>query len=258
MGTGAITGYIDVAQLALYAFWIFFAGLIFYLRREDKREGYPLLSERSDHVVVQGFPAMPSPKTFRMSDGHVYQAPPGTVDRRTVEAEPREKWPGAPLTPIGDPMLAGVGPGSWAERMEVPEKTSEGLNRFVPMRLMPDVTVDPNDPDPRGMTVVGADNVAGGRVTDIWVDLSESRIHLLECEVPVEGGLRTVLVPMTFVRINGKARTAKVAAILGRHFAAIPGTSDPDIITLREEEHIVGYLGAGTLYATPERAEPLI
>ncbi len=47
MPTGAITQYIDVAQLALYAFWIFFARLIFYLRREDKREGYPLESDRS-------------------------------------------------------------------------------------------------------------------------------------------------------------------------------------------------------------------
>ena len=42
MSTGAITQYIDVAQLVLYAFWIFFAGLIFYLHRENKREGYPL------------------------------------------------------------------------------------------------------------------------------------------------------------------------------------------------------------------------
>ena len=42
---GAVTGYIDVAQLVLYAFWIFFVGLIFYLRREDKREGYPLESD---------------------------------------------------------------------------------------------------------------------------------------------------------------------------------------------------------------------
>ncbi|NDC50286.1 MAG: hypothetical protein EBZ72_02485, partial [Burkholderiaceae bacterium] len=25
MGTGAITQYVDVAQLALYAFWVFFA-----------------------------------------------------------------------------------------------------------------------------------------------------------------------------------------------------------------------------------------
>ena len=41
-----IVGSIDLALIALYAFWIFFAGLIFYLRREDKREGYPLVSDR--------------------------------------------------------------------------------------------------------------------------------------------------------------------------------------------------------------------
>ena len=69
MATGAITGYIDVAQLVLYAFWIFFAGLILYLRREDKREGYPLESERSAHITVQGFPAIPSPKTFKLAGG---------------------------------------------------------------------------------------------------------------------------------------------------------------------------------------------
>ena len=32
MTTGAITGYIDVAQLVLYAFWIFFIGRVIYLR----------------------------------------------------------------------------------------------------------------------------------------------------------------------------------------------------------------------------------
>jgi photosynthetic reaction center H subunit len=43
LATGAITAqYIDVAQLVLYCFWIFFAGLIYYLHRENKREGYPL------------------------------------------------------------------------------------------------------------------------------------------------------------------------------------------------------------------------
>ena len=47
METGAITSYIDVAQVALYAFWAFFALLILYLRREDKREGYPLESGRT-------------------------------------------------------------------------------------------------------------------------------------------------------------------------------------------------------------------
>ena len=38
MSTGAITHYIDVAQLTLYVFWIFFAGLVYYLHRENKRE----------------------------------------------------------------------------------------------------------------------------------------------------------------------------------------------------------------------------
>ena len=33
---------VDVTQIVLYAFWLFFAGLVYYLRREDKREGYPL------------------------------------------------------------------------------------------------------------------------------------------------------------------------------------------------------------------------
>ena len=33
MGTGAITQYVDVAQIVLYMFWAFFAGLIYYLVR---------------------------------------------------------------------------------------------------------------------------------------------------------------------------------------------------------------------------------
>ena len=41
----SFTSYIDVAQVVLYGFWVFFAGLIFYLRTEDKREGYPLQFE---------------------------------------------------------------------------------------------------------------------------------------------------------------------------------------------------------------------
>ena len=44
--------YLDVAQVTLYVFWIFFACLIFYLRREDRREGYPLDSTASGGGVV--------------------------------------------------------------------------------------------------------------------------------------------------------------------------------------------------------------
>ncbi|GIR71882.1 MAG: hypothetical protein CM15mP74_31330 [Halieaceae bacterium] len=44
MGTGAITEYVDVAQIALYAFWILFFILVGYLHREGKREGWPSMS----------------------------------------------------------------------------------------------------------------------------------------------------------------------------------------------------------------------
>jgi photosynthetic reaction center H subunit len=57
------TSYIDLTQVLLYAFWLFFALLVYYLRREDKREGYPLQSDRRN-VVVQGFPAAPGPKLY--------------------------------------------------------------------------------------------------------------------------------------------------------------------------------------------------
>ena len=36
MGTGAIVGSIDVAQVTLYVFWIFFVGLLWYIRQEDR------------------------------------------------------------------------------------------------------------------------------------------------------------------------------------------------------------------------------
>ena len=66
MHTGAITNYIDVAQLALYAFWIFFAGLIYYLIRENHREGYPMDSDRG---IIEGWPKAPPPKTYSLADG---------------------------------------------------------------------------------------------------------------------------------------------------------------------------------------------
>jgi len=41
MPKGAITEYIDVAQIVLYAFWIFFAGLIYYLAARTSARAIP-------------------------------------------------------------------------------------------------------------------------------------------------------------------------------------------------------------------------
>ena len=45
MEVGAITGYIDAAQIVLYVFWVFFAFLVLHLHQESKREGYPLQND---------------------------------------------------------------------------------------------------------------------------------------------------------------------------------------------------------------------
>jgi len=259
MSSGAITGYIDVAQLVLYAFWIFFAGLILYLRREDKREGYPLESDRTaraGRVRVQGFPAIPRPKVFTLASGETVMAPSGKVDTREVRARPVAPWPGAPLTPTGDPLAEGVGPAAYAQRADKPDLTFEGTTRILPLRLAQDHSLEARDPDPRGMTVIAADGKAAGTVRDLWVDRSEAVIRDLEDEVAASTGPRHVLLPVNFTRINARRGQVKVVAIMADQFAGVPPLAQPDQVTLLEEDRIMAYYGGGHLYAEPSRLGP--
>ena len=255
MNKGAITGYFDVAQIVLYAFWIFFAGLIIYLRKEDKREGYPLESDRSEWVKVQGFPAMPRPKTFTLADGGVVLAPRVEHDSRMIRATPMGPFPGAPLQPTGNPLADGVGPASYAERANVPDHTIDGRPMIVPSRLAPGYGVSSKDPNPIGMQVYGADRELGGVVTDIWVDRAEPQIRYLEVAV---AGARQVLLPFTFAKFDAQRRRVNVRSILGAQFAAVPALASTEQITRLEEDRIQAYFAGGTLYATPARAEPLL
>lgn len=255
-GTGAITQYIDVAQLTLYVFWLFFAGLIYYLRTEDKREGYPLESSRANNrVQIQGFPATPKPKSFLMRDGSTAFAPNGKVANPSLSATPVAPWPGAPLQPTGNPLLAGVGPGAYADRADKPDLTLHNELRIVPLRVATDHVIEEQSPDPRGMEVIGGDGAIGGIVRDCWVDRSEATLRYLEVEA---SGGRRVLLPINFTRIDGNQRQIKVQSIYGRHFADVPALKNPDQITLLEEERIMAYYGAGTLYADPARQEPFL
>ncbi len=256
MPTGAITQYIDVAQLALYAFWIFFAGLVFYLHRENKREGYPLELEGDGRVIAQGFPSMPPPKSYLLRSGQVVRAPDPRRDDHRLAAEALAGHPGSPLVPTGNPMLDGIGPGSYAMRPDTPDLTAHDEPRIVPLRVVADLGVDVKDVDPRGLPVVGCDGLVGGTVRDLWVDRAEALFRYLEIEpVGVTDG-QTVLLPIPFARI--KPRRVQVDSITGAQFAAVPRTRSTDQITMLEEERVVAYYGAGTLYATPERAEPLL
>ena len=250
--------YMDVAQVTLYVFWIFFGCLIYYLRREDKREGYPLDSTALGGGVVHGFPRMPTPKNYLLRDGHVATLPNHKNDRRDVAVAPIASWPGAPMGPTGNPMLDGVGPGSWADREDVPELNIDNVPCIVPLRLAEGTFLEARDPDPRGMKVLGTDSEVGGVVTDVWVDRAEALIRYLEVEVTTSGGAKRVLLPMPFALINRRRGRVTVDAILGSQFADVPVTASPNQVTKREEDRIVGYYGAGTLYATPARQEPLL
>jgi photosynthetic reaction center H subunit len=255
METGAITSYVDVAQLVLYAFWIFFAGLIYYLVREGHREGYPMVTE-SGRGVITGWP-MPKPKTYLLPHGGTTTAPPQSVDRSmdpNLALTPSSGFEGAALLPTGtNPMLDGVGPGAWVNRADVPDLTREGDPKITPLRITPEYEVSENDPDPRGMKVYGFDGEVGGTVTDLWVDKSEAVFRFLEVRTPAG---RQVMLPLNFLRM--KRDLVQVKSIKGAHFEDVPGLKSPDQITFLEEEKIYGYFGAGTLYADPSRTEPLV
>jgi photosynthetic reaction center H subunit len=159
------------------------------------------------------------------------------------------------MTPIGNPLLSSAGPAAYALRNDVPDLTDEGLNRLAPLRVANDHYLDPEGPDVRGMSVVGADGVAVGTVIDAWIDRLETVARYLE--VTLTGG-GTVLLPLPLARIDETERKVLVASILGAQFAEVPRLVNPDQVTLREEDQISAYFASGHLYATPARSEPLI
>lgn len=254
METGAITGYVDVAQVVLYVFWIFFFTLVFWLHRESKREGYPLEPDVGNGRHKQGFPALPTPKTFALPDGSTVTMPEDKPEP-TWRARRTSPFSGSPYEPEGDPMLAGMGPSSYANRAERPDAMFDGTPRLQPLRVVSEYHVDPHDPDPVGMNLVGTDGEVGGRIVDVWVDRAESMLRYYEFE-KTDGS--HALVPVNFTRIPLDRSAVKVSSIKGAHFATVPGLANPDVVTLREEDQIMGYFGGGHLFAEASRREPLL
>jgi photosynthetic reaction center H subunit len=257
---GEIMGLFDVAQITLYVFLIFFVGLVFYLQRETRREGYPLFSEPSNKLKPGDPFFIPEAKVFKLPHGGEALAPNGQWDQRPIKGEKIAVWPGAPLEPTGDPMLAEIGPGSYAERADVPDLMVNGNPKIVPFRVAPAFDVNARERDPRGFALVGSNGVTVGTIKDIWIDRSEIIVRYLEAELNAAGGKpgRSILVPMTFLTLDNGRGTVNVKAIMGSQFGNVPGLKNPDQITLLEEEKVTAYYGAGTLYSHPSRSEPLL
>lgn len=256
MGKGAITQYVDVAQLVLYLFWIFFAGLIYYLVRENHREGYPMVSDGDGWI--EGWPPTPAPKTYLLDNGREIMVPREEEPAQQYSAERVYKTAHSPLEPVGDPLTAGVGPGAWSPvRPDEADLDHHGEPKIVPLSMAPEFGVSARDVDPRGLPLLDANGDKAGTIRDLWVDRGEMSFRYLEAEVSTAAaGLRRVLVPMPFASVSRGGVT--VDALYAEQFAGVPVTRATDRVTLLEEERITAYYGAGTLYADPSRAEPLV
>jgi photosynthetic reaction center H subunit len=135
-----LTPGIDVALLVFWAFVLFFIGLVFYLRREDRREGYPVENELTGRIDTPGGPLyLPAPKTFKLPFGHGSVTVPRRNDVQPVDIAARrmERSGGSPMSPTGNPLVDGIGPAAWANRADVPDIDMHGHPRSYRSRWRP-------------------------------------------------------------------------------------------------------------------------
>jgi photosynthetic reaction center H subunit len=241
-------GNFDLASLAIWLFWGFFALLVCYLQTENMREGYPLELEDGSPAPNQGPFPLPKPKTFILPHGRgEVTVPNGAREAREVALGRTAVSEGFPHAPLGNPMTDGVGPAAWAPRRDVPELDGHGHNKIVPMAQAAGFAVSAGR-DPRGLPVQAGDNEVVGRISDMWVDAPEQLVRYLE--INLNSGHRC-LVPMPMVKIwKDRVRINSLSSDL---FDGVPGTKSLTEVTLLEEEKISAYYAGGTLYAAGNR-----
>ncbi len=253
--TETFFGEVDLASVSLWLFWIFFAGLIFYIQRENMREGYPLEDDDGNAAPNQGLFPVPEDKTFVLPHGRGEVTVPSrqNPDRTDIALARTSKSNGFPLVPTGDPLADGVGPASWAPRRDAPELDGHGHPKIVPMARTESFHVAAGR-DPRGLPVMAGDGEVVGKIVDMWVDEPEQLVRYLEIELDADHGGGTRLVPMTLARI--KSNRVAIHSIYGKHFAGVPKHASPAQVTLLEEDKISAYYAGGKLYADQDRLEP--
>lgn len=245
-------GNFDLASLAIWLFWGFFALLVYYLQTENMREGYPLETEDGLKAPNQGPFPVPKPKTFRLPHGKgdvvVPSAANEAAHRRDGLALARTSMSeGFPHAPTGNAMVDGVGPASWVPRRDEPELDGHGHNKIVPLARTEGFAVTAGR-DPRGLPVQAGDLEVVGRVSDVWVDAPEQLVRYIEIDLN-SGGKR--LVPMTLARIwNDRVRVNFLAS---DSFAGIPTTRSSSEVTKLEEDKISAYVASGWMYDAPKR-----
>lgn len=247
----------DLAFIALYAFWLCFALLILYLRNEDRREGFPLVHETMQGLKVVFPKGGTRPKTWLTPHG--LHTPGNQEPDMTGKLVASRGTPGSPYLAAGNPLQDGVGTAAYALRADVPDMTfDEQLPKIVPLRLAPEYHVAEEDFDPRGWPMLAADGQVVGTIADLWVDRSDVILRYVDVAVPVAGGTRQVIIPIGLVNFDERRRRALTSSVTGEQFREAPAIANAEQITLREEDRVSAYFAGGYLYATPNRAEPIL
>jgi photosynthetic reaction center H subunit len=247
---------IDVALLVFWAFLLFFICLIFYLRREDRREGYPLEDETTGRIdSVGGALHTAGTKSFLLPFGHgIVTAPTKGREPVNIAARRTDRFAGAPYAPIGNPLADGIGPAAWAERAKRPDLDMDGHPRIVPLGSLPSYGIAREDSALTGWPVVAADGAVAGQVSELWIDTADRLVRYIQ--LANEGG--PLLAPMMMAKIDRRRRRVVVDALNAVQFAGVPRLEASDRITLYEEERVQAYFGGGYLYANAARQEPYL
>lgn len=244
-------GDFDLASAAIWLFWIFFAGLIYYLQTENMREGYPLRDDDDGVPANESLFPLPKEKTFILRDGKGTLTVPSRAYedskmRDGLALAQSSAATGSPWIPTGDPMVDGVGPAAWAPRRDTPELDAHGHVKIKPMAGLPDFKVSAGR-DPRGLAVVGGDGEVVGRVTDMWVDVPEALVRFLTVDLNPEGTGKTRLIPINMAKIGSDRVVVK--SLHAANWDNVPTTKSMDQVTLLEEDKIMAYFAGGTMYA---------
>lgn len=252
----ALTPGIDVALLVFWAFVLFFIGLVFYLRREDRREGYPLEDEYTGRLDTPGGVLhTDANKAFMLPFGHgIATAPSHGREPVSIAARRTDRFAGAPYAPTGNPLADGIGPAAWANRAKRPDLDMEGHPRIVPLSTAAGYTTASPDPGLTGWPVIGADGAVAGTVSDLWIDKADRLIRYIQ----LAGEGAPALVPMMMAKVDRRRRRIVVDALNAAQFAGVPRLDASDRITLYEEDRVQAYFGGGYLYANINRQEPFL
>jgi photosynthetic reaction center H subunit len=241
-------GNFDLASLAIWLFWGFFALLVYYLQTENMREGYPLETEDGNAAPNQGPFPLPKAKTFLLPHGRgAVTVPNGAREAREVALGRTAMSEGFPHAPTGNPMKDGVGPASWAPRRDLPELDGHGHNKIMPMSKAAGLAIS-GGRDPRGLPVQAGDLEVVGTISDMWVDAPEQLVRYLE--ITLNSG-KVKLVPMPMVKVQ--ADRVRINALSSDLFDGVPATKSKTSVTMLEEEKISAYYAGGTLYAADKR-----